>query len=141
MRPVRILLVEDNPGDADLIRDALEETTRMQVDVQTVVDGEDALDYLLRRGHYHDVDRPDLVVLDLNLPKMNGRDVLAAVKQHEHLRAIPIVILTTSDAERDVCQSYELGANCYVTKPVELRAFQNRVQSIENFWLTVAKLP
>jgi len=141
MKKVRILLVEDNPGDADLICDVLEETTQMQIEMKTVVDGEDAIEYLMRRGRYQDATRPDLVVLDLNLPKMNGRDVLAVVKQHEQLRTIPIVVLTTSDAERDVCQSYALGANCYVTKPVELRAFQNRVHSIENFWLGVAKLP
>ena len=141
MKKIRILLVEDSPGDAELIRDVLEETKRMHVEMTTVVDGEDAVDYLLQRGIYHGVDRPDLVVLDLNIPKMNGRDVLAIVKQHDHLGAIPIVVLTTSDTERDVDQSYALGVNCYVTKPIEVKAFQSQVHSIENFWLNVAKLP
>ncbi len=140
MKTMRILLVEDNPGDADLTCESLSESV-LQPDISVAVDGEDAIHYLLREGKYADVDQPDLIVLDLNLPKMDGREVLATVKKHEKLRLVPIVVLTTSDAERDVMQSYSLGANCYVTKPVDLKAFQSVVKSIENFWLSVAKLP
>jgi two-component system response regulator len=140
MKTIRVLLVEDNPGDADLTRDSLEDSD-LPIEFSVAVDGEDAVDFLLRRGHYAQVERPDLIILDLNLPKMHGCDVLAVVKQHEHLRRVPVVVLTTSDAERDVVQSYALGANCYVTKPGDLKAFQMSVKSIEQFWLKVAKLP
>lgn len=141
MKKIRILLVEDNPGDADLIRDVLEERTKSPIEMSRVADGEEAIEYLLRQGRHQYAERPDLMVLDLNLPKMNGQDVLAVVKQHEQLRVIPIVVLTSSDAEKDVFQSYALGANCYVTKPGDLIAFQNQVHSIEKFWISVAKLP
>jgi chemotaxis family two-component system response regulator Rcp1 len=139
-RPIRILMVEDNPGDADLTRDTLE-SGKLTLDISVAVDGAEALDYLLRRGRYTDANLPDLILLDLNLPKMDGRQVLAEVKKHEELQSIPVVILTSSNAERDVVQSYKLGANCYVTKPVDLTAFQSIVRSIEGFWFTVVKLP
>jgi two-component system, chemotaxis family, response regulator Rcp1 len=139
-RAVRVLLVEDNPGDADLTQETLE-SNRLLVEISVVVDGEQAIDFLLTRGNYSDVEFPDLVILDLNLPKMDGREVLAEMKQHERLRMIPVVILTSSDAERDIAQSYALGANCYVTKPVDLVAFQSIVKSIDGFWFTVVKLP
>jgi CheY-like chemotaxis protein len=139
-RAVRVLLVEDNPGDADLTQETLE-SNRLLVEISVVVDGEQAIDFLLTRGNYSDVELPDLVILDLNLPKMDGREVLAEMKQHERLRMIPVVILTSSDAERDIAQSYALGANCYVTKPVDLVAFQSIVKSIDGFWFTVVKLP
>jgi CheY-like chemotaxis protein len=133
-------MVEDNPGDADLTRDTLE-SGKLTLDISVAVDGAEALDYLLRRGRYTDANLPDLILLDLNLPKMDGRQVLAEVKKHEELQSIPVVILTSSNAERDVVQSYKLGANCYVTKPVDLTAFQSIVRSIEGFWFTVVKLP
>lgn len=139
-RAVRVLLVEDNPGDADLTRETLE-SNRLLVEISVVVDGEEAIEFLLARGNYSNAELPDLVILDLNLPKMDGREVLAEMKRHERLRAIPVVILTSSDAERDIAQSYALGANCYVTKPVDLMAFQSIVKSIDGFWFTVVKLP
>jgi CheY-like chemotaxis protein len=138
--PIRVLLVEDNPGDAQLTRDTLEQS-KLLVHITVTTDGEDALDYLLGRGNYVGAELPDLIVLDLNLPKLGGREVLAEMKQHEQLLRIPVVVLTSSDAERDVVMSYELGASCYVTKPVGLEAFQAIVRSIESFWFTVVKLP
>lgn len=137
---IRVLLVEDNPGDADLTRDTLEDS-RIHLDITVVVDGVEAIDYLLRRGAHANATTPDLIILDLNLPGMDGRAVLAEARRHTHLRSIPVVILTSSDAERDVVQTYELGANCYITKPVDLSAFQAIVRSIEGFWFTVVRLP
>jgi CheY-like chemotaxis protein len=138
--PIRVLLVEDNPGDAYLTRDTLEQS-KLLIQIVVTTDGEDALDYLLARGDYVGVALPDLVVLDLNLPRLGGREVLAEMKRHEQLRGIPVVVLTSSDAERDVVMSYQLGASCYVTKPVDLEAFQAIVKSIESFWFAVVKLP
>jgi CheY-like chemotaxis protein len=138
--PIHVLLVEDNPGDADLTRDTLADS-RIRLDVSVVVDGVEAIDFLLRRGRHAMASTPDLIILDLNLPGMDGRDVLAEARRHEHLRSIPVVILTSSDAERDVVQTYALGANCYITKPVDLAAFQSIVRSIEGFWFTVVRLP
>jgi len=138
--PIRVLLVEDNPGDAHLTRDTLEQS-KLLIQIAVVADGEEALDYLLARGNYTGVALPDLIVLDLNLPRLGGREVLAEMKQHEQLLSIPVVVLTSSDAEKDVVMSYKLGASCYVTKPVGLEAFQAIVKSIESFWFTVVKLP
>ena len=138
--PIRVLLVEDNPGDADLTRESLEES-RLRLEIDVAVDGAQALDRLFRRPPYEAADPPDLVLLDLNLPKVGGREVLARLKQDPILHAIPVVVLTSSDAEHDIVGSYELGANCYVTKPVGLDAFQSIVRSIEDFWFTVVKLP
>jgi CheY-like chemotaxis protein len=138
--PIRVLLVEDNPGDAHLTRDTLEQS-KLLIQIAVAVDGEDALDYLLGRGSYAGVALPDLIVLDLNLPKLGGREVLAEMKRHEQLHHIPVVVLTSSDAEKDVVMSYKLGASCYVTKPVGLEAFRDIVKSIESFWFTVVKLP
>jgi len=139
-RPIRVLLVEDNPGDADLTRDTLEDGA-LRLEISVVVDGAEATDFLLRRGAHVGARSPDLVILDLNLPKMDGRQVLAEIKRHDQLRSIPVVVWTTSDAEHDIVQSYALGARCYVTKPVDLTAYQTVMRSIEQFWLTVAKLP
>jgi len=139
-RPIRVLLVEDNPGDADLTKETLEDC-RLHVEIDIAIDGAEALDRLFRRPPYVGVELPDLIFLDLNLPKMSGCEVLAQIKQHLLLRAIPVVILTSSDAEQDVVKSYELGTNCYVTKPVGLEAFQAIVRSVEGFWFTVVKLP
>ncbi|HYJ10825.1 MAG TPA: response regulator [Polyangiaceae bacterium] len=138
--PIRVLLVEDNPGDAHLTRDTLEQS-KILIQIAVTTDGEDALDYLLGRGDYVGVALPDLIVLDLNLPRLGGREVLAEMKRHEQLRGIPVVVLTSSDAEKDVVMSYQLGASCYVTKPVGLQAFQAIVKSIEGFWFTVVKFP
>ncbi|MBV8665536.1 MAG: response regulator [Burkholderiaceae bacterium] len=138
--PIRVLLVEDNAGDADLIRETLE-TGEFHLEIAVAVDGVQAISYLLRKPPYTHVELPDIVMLDLNLPKMSGQEVLAQIKLHSSLRAIPIVVLTSSDAEQDIGKSYELGANCYVTKPVGLAAFQSIIKAVENFWLTVVKLP
>lgn len=139
-RPVRVLLIEDNPGDADLTKETLE-AGKILVDISVAIDGPSALDRLLRRPPFENVDLPDVILLDLNLPKMDGKAVLAEVKKHEDLRVIPIVILTSSDAEADVVASYRLGASCYVTKPVGLEAFRKIVGSVEDFWFTVVRLP
>ena len=140
IKPIEILLVEDNPGDVRLTREALREN-KVNNNLHVAVDGVDALDFLFRRGKYVDAPHPDLVLLDLNLPKKNGREVLAEVKADPLLRRIPVVILTTSDAEQDIFASYDLHANCYITKPVDLDRFIDVVKSIEGFWLCVVKLP
>lgn len=140
MKPARLLLVEDNPGDADLTREVLE-SSRLGLEIAVVPDGEQALAYLLRQAPFEGVGVPDLILLDLNLPRMDGRELLAEMAKHRDLGRIPIVVLTSSDAERDVVASYELGANCYVTKPVDLVAFQSIVQSVGDFWFGVAELP
>lgn len=113
----------------------------MRVDISIAIDGEDAVNYLLKQGPHERRETPDLILLDLNLPKMDGREVLAVVKGREELKRVPVVILTSSDADADIVRSYELGANCYITKPVGLDAFQEIVRSVENFWFTVVKLP
>jgi two-component system, chemotaxis family, response regulator Rcp1 len=138
--PIDILLVEDNPGDVRLTIEALKEA-KVVNRLTTVGDGVDALAYLHRQGRYAGVTRPDLILLDLNLPKMDGRQVLAEIKKDPSLRRIPVVILTTSRAEEDIMRSYDLHANCYITKPVDLDQFMVVVKSIENFWLTIVKLP
>ena len=137
---IRVLLVEDNPADADLIRETLE-TGKLLVETAVVLDGMQAVDYLFRRPPYVSAELPDLILLDLNLPKLDGKQVIAEIKKNEDLRKIPIVVLTSSDAEQDIVRSYQLGVNCYVTKPVGLLKFQNIVRSVENFWFTVVKLP
>jgi two-component system, chemotaxis family, response regulator Rcp1 len=139
-RPIEILMVEDNPGDVRLTVEALKEA-KVRNNLHTVEDGVEALAFLRREGRYADVPRPDLVLLDLNLPKMNGREVLAEIKEDPDLRRIPVVILTVSQAEQDIVKSYNLHANCYITKPVDLDQFLEVVKSIENFWLTIVKLP
>jgi CheY-like chemotaxis protein len=138
--PFDVLLVEDNPGDVDLTREALEDA-KMYIRLSVVSDGEQALAFLRREGAYADAPRPDLIFLDLNLPRLDGRGVLAAVKQDPDLRRIPVVVLTSSAAEQDIVRAYELNANCYVTKPVDLEQFITVVRSVEQFWLTVVKLP
>ena len=138
--PIRVLLVEDNPGDADLTRDSLE-SGKLMLHIDVAADGEEALDYLLRKGRHAAAALPDLIILDINLPKMDGHQVLAELSRHQHLSTIPVIMLTSSNSERDITQSYELGANYYVSKPLDLAAFQSIVRSIEGFWFTVAKLP
>lgn len=139
-RPVEILLVEDNQPDVELTMEALEEN-KVRNNLHVVSDGEAAMDFLYRRGLYSEAPRPDLVLLDLNLPRKDGREVLAEVKADEGLKTIPVVILTTSQAEEDILRSYQLQANCYVTKPVKLSEFIKVVQSIDNFWLSIVELP
>jgi CheY-like chemotaxis protein len=140
LRPIEILLAEDSPGDAKLTAMALERG-RVNNNLHVVGDGEQAMDFLCRRGVYRDRPRPDLILLDLNMPRMDGREVLQAVKADDELKKIPIVVLTTSDAEWDILKSYELHANAYITKPVDVGRFIDVVQQIEDFWLTIVKLP
>lgn len=137
--PVEILLVEDNPGDARLTREALRDA-RVRNNLHVALDGVEALAFLRRQGKYAAVPSPDLILLDLNLPKKDGREVLDEIKRDDHFRHIPVVILTTSQAEKDIIESYRLRANAYVTKPVALEQFLEVVQSIEHFWLEIVKL-
>ncbi|MFB6270823.1 MAG: response regulator [Halobacterium sp.] len=138
--PVDILLVEDNPGDVRLTREAFAEAS-INNDLHVVTDGEAALDFLAQRGDYDDVPRPDLVLLDLNLPKVDGLEVLEHVKGTEGLRRIPVVVLTSSEAQEDVVESYERHTNAYLTKPVDPAEFVDVVRSFEEFWLTLVHLP
>jgi chemotaxis family two-component system response regulator Rcp1 len=137
---INILLVEDNPGDVRLTIEALKEAKVLN-NLTTVSDGVEALAYLYRQRQYAHATRPDLILLDLNLPKKDGRQVLAEIKKDPSLRRIPVVILTTSKAEEDILKSYDLHANCYITKPVDLDQFMIVVKSIQDFWLTIVKLP
>jgi chemotaxis family two-component system response regulator Rcp1 len=137
---LEVLLVEDSPGDVRLTQEAFAEANH-HIRLHVAVDGVEAMAFLRRTGDYPAAPRPDLILLDLNLPKMDGREVLAEVKQDVALKAIPIVILTTSSSEQDIVQSYQLQANCYLTKPVQLEAFESLVRSINDFWLTRVKLP
>lgn len=139
-RPIEILLVEDNPGDVRLTQEALKEN-KVANNLHVVNNGIEAVAFLNRENSYTAVPRPDLILLDLNLPKKDGREVLADIKSDMHLRQIPVVVLTTSDAEEDISKAYDLHANCYVTKPVDLEKFISVVRSIENFWVTIVKLP
>lgn len=139
-RPVEILLVEDNPGDVRLTREALREG-KVRNNLHVTPDGVEALRFLRREGEYADAVRPDLILLDLNLPKKDGREVLEDIKADPSLRYIPVVVLTSSEAEQDIVRAYDLHANCYVTKPVDLDQFIHVVHSIEDFWFTIVKLP
>jgi CheY-like chemotaxis protein len=138
--PLRVLLVEDNPGDADLVRERLE-ASRLWLELFVVDDGVKAGDFLSRRAPYEAVPAPDLVLLDLNLPRRNGWEVLSDIKHDENLRHIPVVVLTSSDVERDVARSYQTGANAYITKPVDFEGFVQVVTALEHFWFTIVQLP
>jgi len=138
--PIEVLLVEDSPGDVRLTREAFRDANR-SIHLHVASDGVEAMAFLRREGVHVRAPRPDLILLDLNLPKMDGREVLADIKDDDSLRTIPTVILTTSEAEADVVTSYQLHANCYLSKPVQLDAFESLVKSINDFWLTRAKLP
>lgn len=140
IRPVVILLVEDNPGDVDLAREALE-SSKLYNALYVAEDGIDAMDFLHKQGAHGNAPRPDLIILDLNLPKKDGRQVLAEIKEDEQLKRIPVVILTSSRAEEDVIKSYNLHANCYITKPMGMKEFMHVVHSIEEFWLSIVVLP
>jgi CheY-like chemotaxis protein len=137
---IEILLVEDSPGDVRLTQEAFKDA-KVHVNLQVASDGVEALALLRREGEYANSPRPDLILLDLNLPKKDGRQVLKEIKESSTLKSIPVVILTTSAAEADILRSYLLHANCYITKPVDLAGFLNVVKSIDNFWLSVVKLP
>ena len=137
---VQILLVEDNPGDVRLTREALKEA-KFRNTLQVVGDGVEALAYLRQQGQYSGAMRPHLIMLDLNLPRMDGREVLAAIKKDADLRRIPVVVLSSSEAEADIARAYELHANAYVTKPVDIEHFLQVVKAIEEFWVEIVKLP
>jgi CheY-like chemotaxis protein len=137
---IEILLVEDSPDDACLTVDALRDG-RVRNHISVVEDGVEAMDFLHRRGSHGEAPRPDLILLDLNLPRKNGREVLAEIKHDPSLRRIPVVIMTSSDDEKDILAAYDLHVNCYVTKPVDLDQFIGVVKSIEHFWFNIVKLP
>ncbi len=139
-RPFEVLLVEDNAGDARLTREALKEG-RIVNNLSVVPDGVEAMEFLRKRGRYLNSPRPDLILLDLNLPRKNGREVLEEIKNDPALRRIPVMVLTTSSAEQDLTSAYNLHANCYITKPVDLEQFMTVVRSIEHFWFHIVTLP
>ncbi len=138
--PVNILLVEDNPGDIRLTKEVLKDGKIRNI-LNVAMDGEEALLYLKKTGKYEDASTPDLILLDLNLPKKDGREVLAEIKSDPELMCIPVIVLTTSAAEQDILNMYSQHANCYITKPVDFNQFINVIRLIENFWLTIVKLP
>ncbi len=138
--PIEVLLVEDDPGDELMTREAFKDN-KVRNNLHVARDGEEAIDFLYRRGEHADAPRPDLILLDLNLPKYDGREVLAKIKSDENLNTIPVVVLTTSEAEEDIVRSYRLHANAYVTKPVDFERFLEVVRQIDEFFVTVVRLP
>jgi CheY-like chemotaxis protein len=138
--PIEVLLVEDSAGDVRLTREAFRDA-KVRINLHVACDGAEAMAFLGRQGEYANVPRPDLILLDLNLPKKDGREVLEDIKNSPTLKSIPVVILTTSSSDADILGSYRLHANCYITKPVDLEGFLNVVKSIDSFWLSVVKLP
>ena len=138
--PVEILLIEDNPGDVRLTQEALKESKVLNI-LNVVTDGVEALEFLHQEGKYADAKRPDLILLDLNLPKKDGREVMEEIKSDDDLKRIPVVVMTTSKAEEDVERMYSQHANCYITKPIDFEQFVEVVKAIEEFWLTIVKLP
>jgi chemotaxis family two-component system response regulator Rcp1 len=138
--PIAVLLVEDSPGDVHLTREAFKDA-KVHINLHVASDGAEAMAFLGREGRHADAPRPDLILLDLNLPKKDGREVLEEIKKNPSLMSIPVVILTTSAAEEDILRSYRLHANCYITKPVDLDGFLKVVKSIDSFWLSIVKLP
>jgi two-component system, chemotaxis family, response regulator Rcp1 len=140
MQAIEILLVEDNPGDVRLTTEALKDS-KMHNNLSVVEDGVEAMEFLRREGRYADSPRPDIILLDLNLPRKSGREVLEEIKNDETLKRIPVVVLTTSQDEQDILATYNLHANCYITKPVDLSRFITIVKNIENFWFSIVKLP
>ncbi len=140
MQAIEILLVEDNPGDVRLTQLALQEN-KLKNNLNVVYDGEQALLFLHRQGEYADAPRPDIILLDLNLPRKDGREVLAEIKEDQNLKCIPVVVLTTSEDDKDILMTYNLHANCFITKPVDLHRFIEIVKTIEGFWFQIVKLP
>ena len=139
-RNIEILLVEDNPGDVNLTRIALADR-EINVNLSVVVDGVEAMNFLHRQGRYPDAIHPDLILLDWNLPRKDGREVLSEIKADDRLQRIPVVVLTTSQSEEDILKAYDLRANCYITKPLDFQQFVKIIQSIEDFWFTIVQLP
>jgi two-component system, chemotaxis family, response regulator Rcp1 len=139
-QPLEVLLVEDSPGDVRLTQEALKDA-KVHINLRVVRDGMDAMAFLKREGEYATAPRPDLILLDLNLPRKDGREVLKEIKENPELKSIPVVVLTTSASEADILRSYLLHANCYITKPVNLDGFLTVVKSIDSFWLSIVKLP
>jgi len=139
-RPINLLLIEDNPGDVRLTQEAFKEG-KLTYQMDVVMDGVEAIHFLRRRPPYENSATPDIILLDLNLPKKDGREVLAEIKADENLRRIPVIVLTTSNAEQDILKSYDLHVNCYINKPVDFDRFFDIIQKIEDFWLTIAILP
>jgi CheY-like chemotaxis protein len=139
-RAIEILLVEDNPGDVNLTRIALADR-EINVNLSVVADGVEAMNFLHHLGQYHQSVHPDLILLDWNLPRKDGREVLIEIKADEKLQRIPVVVLTTSESEEDILRAYDLHANCYITKPVDFQQFVHIIQSIEDFWFTIVQLP
>ncbi len=140
LKPIEILLVEDNPGDVRLTQEAFKEG-KIKNNLYITKDGVEAIEFLRHEGEYSDSPRPDLILLDLNMPRKSGKEVLEEVKADDDLKRIPVVILTTSEAEQDILRSYDLHANCFITKPVDMNQFIEVVKYIENFWFTVVRLP
>jgi two-component system, chemotaxis family, response regulator Rcp1 len=140
INPIDILVVEDNMGDARLIKEVLNEH-KIYNSLYIVNDGVEAMNFLLKKGKYKDSTKPDLIILDLNLPKKDGREVLEEIKENDDLKRIPVVIMTISQAEADILKSYNLHANCYITKPIDLDQFIKVIKSIEEFWFSIVKLP
>lgn len=139
-KPIEILFVEDDPGDRELTTELLN-GSKLKLHMHSVDDGEKAMQYLRKEGDYANQPKPDLILLDLNLPRKNGREILQEIKADDRLKRIPVVILTTSKADEDILNTYDLGASCYVTKPVGLAEFTRVVQAIDDFWLTVVRFP
>lgn len=139
-KPIKVLLVEDSLADARLIKEVFKEE-KILIDVDLVRDGEAAMEYLKRQGSYSTAIAPDLIILDLNLPKKDGREVLSEIKNDPNLQPIPVVILTTSQSEEDILKSYKLKANCYITKPIDLNQFTKIIKSIDEFWFSAVRLP
>lgn len=140
LKPINLLLVDDDTGDVELTLEIMN-MSKIKLDINIVHDGVEAMRYLKKEGDYRDAKRPDLILLDLNMPKKNGNEVLQEIRQDPTLRTIPVVILTTSDADEDIMNTYALGANCYITKPVGLEQFKKVVEAIDSFWFTVVKYP
>jgi CheY-like chemotaxis protein len=139
-RPIEILLVEDNPGDVLLIQESLKKMLTHN-HLHVAEDGVEAMDYLLQKGQFTSAPKPDLILLDLNLPRKDGRELLKEIKSEEHFKRIPVVVLTSSDAEDDIKTAYDLHANCYITKPVDFKKFSTVIASLEEFWFSVVTLP
>ena len=140
MEAIEILLIEDDPGDVRLTQEALKDS-KLRNNLSVAEDGVEALAFLRREGQYADAPKPDIILLDLNLPRKDGREVLEEIKADEDLRRIPVVVMTTSDADEDILASYNLHANCYITKPVDMSRFMQIVKTIEGFWFSIVKLP
>jgi chemotaxis family two-component system response regulator Rcp1 len=139
-QPIQILLVEDNSADADLTRESLQDST-LPIELNVAVSGTEACDYIHKRGRFASAATPDLILLDLNLPGLDGRAVLAEIKRDAQLKPVPVCILTSSASENDITQSYSLGANCYVVKPLDFKSFQTIVRAVEKFWFGIVRLP